>query len=461
MTDYEVLGIDTNADEKEIKKAYFRLIRTYSPEKDPEKFQQIRAAYERLSNPQKTSLQIQDFPLPDHAFANIYEQNFLFEMQQQNYKKAIQYAEEALNIMGENAYFLLCLAKACEQDGKFGKAAKQYEKILKEYPNDYNICAKLGIAYYYRGFYKKAFPYFEKAYNFGERHEYFMITFIQCTHENAKYEFMEKLFLEFLEASSNQDYRKNILDYISLFDLYASGNIKKYQHLPKILQYYYKYIKAIQSLYQNYELELTYLFWHMNIFTQNGNMNEDENLKKAHTLLLEHCINPEVKEESENMSIFYQISEDKRFSEIIKITGECYLIPFIDDYNNQERFAKLDTRLCIIAEWEELKAEFSIIEKEFPKFYHMLDDVWTALASDKKTLEHYEQRLLKDYDRLEKNFSNTLFYSRHPEKRPTAEVCQWNSLETGTFQREEKKVGRNDPCPCGSGKKYKQCCGKK
>ena len=24
-----------------------------------------------------------------------------------------------------------------------------------------------------------------------------------------------------------------------------------------------------------------------------------------------------------------------------------------------------------------------------------------------------------------------------------------------------KKVGRNDPCPCGSGKKYKQCCGRK
>jgi len=26
--------------------------------------------------------------------------------------------------------------------------------------------------------------------------------------------------------------------------------------------------------------------------------------------------------------------------------------------------------------------------------------------------------------------------------------------------REEPKVGRNDPCPCGSGKKYKKCCGK-
>ena len=25
----------------------------------------------------------------------------------------------------------------------------------------------------------------------------------------------------------------------------------------------------------------------------------------------------------------------------------------------------------------------------------------------------------------------------------------------------QHKVGRNDPCPCGSGRKYKQCCGKK
>ena len=27
-------------------------------------------------------------------------------------------------------------------------------------------------------------------------------------------------------------------------------------------------------------------------------------------------------------------------------------------------------------------------------------------------------------------------------------------------KRDKNKVGRNDPCPCGSGKKYKNCCGK-
>ena len=34
-------------------------------------------------------------------------------------------------------------------------------------------------------------------------------------------------------------------------------------------------------------------------------------------------------------------------------------------------------------------------------------------------------------------------------------------IESGVpYQREEPKIGRNAPCPCGSGKKYKKCCGK-
>lgn len=50
---------------------------------------------------------------------------------------------------------------------------------------------------------------------------------------------------------------------------------------------------------------------------------------------------------------------------------------------------------------------------------------------------------------------------------------QWDALLTEERRKElykeqrssttivkPKKVGRNDPCPCGSGKKYKKCCGK-
>ena len=30
---------------------------------------------------------------------------------------------------------------------------------------------------------------------------------------------------------------------------------------------------------------------------------------------------------------------------------------------------------------------------------------------------------------------------------------------TTPIRRDTPKVGRNDPCPCGSGKKFKKCCG--
>ena len=33
-------------------------------------------------------------------------------------------------------------------------------------------------------------------------------------------------------------------------------------------------------------------------------------------------------------------------------------------------------------------------------------------------------------------------------------------MEKPAQRRVAKKVGRNDPCPCGSGKKYKNCCGR-
>lgn len=34
------------------------------------------------------------------------------------------------------------------------------------------------------------------------------------------------------------------------------------------------------------------------------------------------------------------------------------------------------------------------------------------------------------------------------------------ALVNNTFRRDEPKLGRNDPCSCGSGKKFKKCCGR-
>ncbi len=49
------------------------------------------------------------------------------------------------------------------------------------------------------------------------------------------------------------------------------------------------------------------------------------------------------------------------------------------------------------------------------------------------------------------------------EREEVAKVTGTNrddSVKKGPVKRESAKIGRNDPCPCGSGKKYKMCCGR-
>jgi preprotein translocase subunit SecA len=51
-----------------------------------------------------------------------------------------------------------------------------------------------------------------------------------------------------------------------------------------------------------------------------------------------------------------------------------------------------------------------------------------------------------------------------PERERVVQETATNQAEDDSVKREpirkEHKVGRNDPCPCGSGKKYKNCCGR-
>ena len=60
-----------------------------------------------------------------------------------------------------------------------------------------------------------------------------------------------------------------------------------------------------------------------------------------------------------------------------------------------------------------------------------------------------------------------LFHVRVEEKVEREEVAKVtgtnkdDSLPKGPVKREEAKVYPNDPCPCGSGKKFKQCCGRR
>jgi len=57
---------------------------------------------------------------------------------------------------------------------------------------------------------------------------------------------------------------------------------------------------------------------------------------------------------------------------------------------------------------------------------------------------------------ISNHMNKTCFSFRVPSIACTDYVQQINSLKQAT----SNKIGRNDQCPCGSGKKYKNCCGR-
>ncbi len=101
-------------------------------------------------------------------------------------------------------------------------------------------------------------------------------------------------------------------------------------------------------------------------------------------------------------------------------------------------------------------------------FFGFLDGIRGALT-EKLDIDSLEDDTELDYTiDFEKLYKEMVEYKAdHLYKLP-----QWNDIFDTIKQKElyleqkksktvvnPKKIGRNDPCPCGSGKKYKRCCG--
>ena len=109
---YEILELSPNASSDDIKRAYFKLVRRYSPEQNPERFQEIREAYENLKTKSENSETSQNkftlqFPdsLPALQMRDIIDREF----NRKNYKMVIKVAEEAIKRFGECQGFLYFL----------------------------------------------------------------------------------------------------------------------------------------------------------------------------------------------------------------------------------------------------------------------------------------------------------------------------------------------------------------
>ncbi len=93
---------------------------------------------------------------------------------------------------------------------------------------------------------------------------------------------------------------------------------------------------------------------------------------------------------------------------------------------------------------------------------HLRDSVRLRAYGQHDPLVQYKSggyRLFKDFFiKFESIFFENIFRLKKPamaiSPQPVKQIKISENKNSG-----KKKIGRNDPCPCGSGKKYKKCCG--
>lgn len=119
-----------------------------------------------------------------------------------------------------------------------------------------------------------------------------------------------------------------------------------------------------------------------------------------------------------------------------------------------------------IEKWKECIVEFlnldkiplSVIEEVFKLNKNALDVFNQAISEKVETKEELIKQYKSDY-LSGKRFSPTLvLYNSKLFQDIFDEIDKIENKQN--IEEQAKSIGRNEPCPCGSGKKYKHCCGK-
>ncbi|HIF9108801.1 TPA: preprotein translocase subunit SecA [Photobacterium damselae] len=99
--------------------------------------------------------------------------------------------------------------------------------------------------------------------------------------------------------------------------------------------------------------------------------------------------------------------------------------------------------------------------ESFELFEEMLDNLKSDVISILSKVRVQQQEEVERMEEERRQMAEALAQKQQFHHQTSDEALVDDEEGTqGTYEREERKVGRNEPCPCGSGKKYKQCHGK-
>lgn len=439
---YEILGAAVDASAIEIKKAYFTQVRKFPPERFPEEFKKIRQAYDILSDGE--SREEYDITLESSEegddYAN-YRQQGNDAYNDGRLDEAIELFKKALELRPDERMLRHRIALCLIETEEYDKAAAIYKKLVAECPENAFFHYNLGDALLRKDAYKQALGHFENALRLDRNHVFTWIRISDCyfafkDYENAR----EVLAAGLRECGENISIYKKFID----IDIFQKDMDKLSQDIAGME----KLAKKDPEMKENVAWFLAHIAEHLMA-----------DLPDFAAKLLEKAknLNPDQKEIK---AMYKDASKLRKLQEPLeRLKKDPHVHHWIKDLvggvlkKNNNFWEELDRSVCerlilrdpanVLSSIEHIKNEYPEIFKEHKKFFQKILDHPTGTKVN-------EEELLEDLRGIE------ILAGRISEH----EQISLDDVYVPPMQRVNiVKVGRNDPCPCGSGKKYKKCCG--
>ena len=435
---YDTLGIEKSADARQIKRAYFEKVKQFPPERCPDEFKEIRAAYDALSDEQTRTKYDEAAALPEEV-AFLYGQAQKAQEQWRNDQVAEIYGiivKSHPELAGMREQY----AKKLEAIGKTGKAIEVWEKLCSQEPDNARYVISLADCYEMRGWRKKAINTYARAIKIDDGNIECWASLVDCHASGFEYNDVARISIQAVDAlKRNNKESIYIYSYAAVFG--ALGD-------ETLTEGFLKDIVRMAHTDGSDEKEiLGAILLLLNLFIAIDSMHLFKYIREMADALTSM---------DDGVRTLLDQAEQNYIIDELENNGFSGL--FCDLFSTLEK--KCDCEDCrldiaamecnILAEIEAFRPQLLRLKNEFPPLFakHSAFFNEAILTRNPDKLMHQRLKLLSKHG----FYPSFLSGDDDDEDDDEAPVQQ-------TVRRDGPKVGRNDPCPCGSGKKFKKCCG--
>ncbi len=165
---------------------------------------------------------------------------------------------------------------------------------------------------------------------------------------------------------------------------------------------------------------------------------------------------------SDAVEALYQEKEKQFGDEAMRQFEKAVMLQSVDNYWREHLASMEHLRQGIgLRGYAQKNPKQEYKREAFMMFTDMLEGIKEEVASTVIKAQLMSDDEIKALEEQRKQMANNSMQFHHSDVEALIPSDTEQSIEQQTpFTRSERKIGRNEPCPCGSGKKYKQCHGK-